>query len=93
MSPHASEALIHRHVLLRHLLRHALAAVLLAGHEVDWIYKKGKKVAIEFARAEKCKGTGAVANVDVFEARALGWYLKPWSEEVDASGRAKGNRN
>ena len=44
-------------------------------------------------KAEKCKGTGAVASVDVFEARALGWYLKPWSEEVGVSGRAKGNRN
>jgi len=26
--------------------------------------------------AEKCKGTGAVPSVDVFEAEALGWYLK-----------------
>ena len=42
---------------------------------------------------EKCKGTRMVASVDVFEAGALGWYLKPWSEEVDASGHAKGNRN
>ena len=37
--------------------------------------KRGKKTAIEFARAEKCKGIGAVASIDVFEARALGWYL------------------
>ena len=42
-----------------------------------WIYKKEKKAAIEFARAEKCKGTGAVASVDVFEAEAVAWYLKP----------------
>ena len=28
-------------------------------------------------------------SVDVFKAGALDWYLKPWSEEVDASGRAK----
>jgi len=34
-------------------------------------------------KAEKCKGTGAVESVDVFEARALGWYLKPRSEETD----------
>ena len=69
------------------------AAVVLSDHEVDWIYKEGKKAAIEIARVEKCKGTGVVVNVDVFEARALGWYLKPRSEEVDALGRAKGNRN
>ena len=42
---------------------------------------------------KKCKGIGVVMSVDVFEARALGWYLKPWSKEVDASGRAKGNCN
>ena len=44
-------------------------------------------------RAEKYKGIGAVVSADVFEAGDLGWYLKPWSEEVDASGRAKGNHN
>ena len=38
---------------------------------------------------EKCKGTGTVASVDVFEARALGWYLKPQSEKIDASGKYK----
>ena len=59
----------------------------------QWIYKKGKKATIEFARVEKCKGIGAVVNVDVFEAGALGWYLKPQSKEVDTSGRAKCNRN
>ena len=36
--------------------------------------------------------TGTVAKIDVFEARALGWYLKPRSEVVDVSGRVKGNR-
>ena len=41
------------------------------------------------AKVEKCKGTGAVASIDVFEARALGWYLKPRSEETDASGKYK----
>jgi len=41
-------------------------------------------------RAEKCKGIGAVASVDVFEAGALGRYLKPRSKEVDASGKCKG---
>jgi hypothetical protein len=51
------------------------------------------KASTEVMRVEKCKGTGAVACVDVFEAEALGWYLKPWSEEVDASGHAKGNHN
>jgi hypothetical protein len=40
-------------------------------------------------KSEKCKGTGAVASVDVFEARVLGRYLKPRSEEVDASGKCK----
>jgi len=40
-------------------------------------------------KVEKCKGIGAVASVDVFNARALGWYLKPWSEETDASGEYK----
>ena len=40
-------------------------------------------------KAEKCKGAGAVASVDVFEAGALDWYLKPQSEELDASGRYK----
>ena len=48
------------------------ASFVLAGHEVDWIYKKGKKATTEFARVEKCKGIGAVVNLDVFEARALG---------------------
>jgi len=55
--------------------------------------QEGKKATTEFARVEKCKGIGAVARVDVFEAGVLGWYLKPWSEEVDASGHAKGNYN
>ena len=41
------------------------------------------------AKVEKCKGTEAVASIDVFEARALGWYLKPQSEETDASGEYK----
>ena len=40
-------------------------------------------------KVEKCKGTGAVANVDVVEIRALGWYLKPQSEEMDASRKYK----
>ena len=40
-------------------------------------------------KVEKYNGTGAVASVDVFEAGALGWYLKPWSEEMDASGKYK----
>ena len=63
--------------------------VLLAGHEVDQIYKKGGKPLQSSARAKKCKGTGAVSSADVFEAGALGWYLKPRSEEVNVSGRAK----
>ena len=37
--------------------------------------KRGKKITIEFVRVEKCKGTGAVASIDVFEAEALGLYL------------------
>ena len=50
-----------------------------------------KKIAMGFRQAKECKGT--VMSGDVFEAEALGWYLKPRSEEVDASGCAKGNRN
>ena len=88
-----SKALVHRHILLQNHLHYTFAAVVLAGHEVDWIYKKGKKAAIEFARAKKCKGTGVVMSVDVFEAGALGRYLKPRSEVVDVLGRAKGNCN
>jgi len=34
--------------------------------------RRGKKTATEFARAEKCKGIGAVASIDVFKAGALG---------------------
>ena len=67
--PHMSKALVHRHVLLRNLLCRMFASVVLVGH---WIYKRGKQAAIEFVRVEKYKGTGAVVNVDVFEARALG---------------------
>ena len=37
--------------------------------------KRGKKTTTGFVKAEKCKGIGAVASIDVFEARALGWYL------------------
>ena len=44
-------------------------------------------------RAEKSKEIGTVASVDVFKAGALGRYLKPWDEGLDALGRAKGNRN
>ena len=55
--------------------------------------QEGEKDAIEFARVEDCKGTRTVASADVFEAGALGWYLKPWSGEVDASRSAKGNHN
>ena len=44
-------------------------------------------------KVEKCKGTGAVASVDVFEAGALGRYLKSQSKEMDASESAKGNRS
>ena len=93
ISPHASEALVHRHILLLDLLRRTLSAVVLAGHEVDRIYRKGGRLLQSSVRAEKNKGTGAVVSVDMFEAGALGWYLKPQSEEVDASGCAKGNRN
>jgi len=41
-------------------------------------------------KAERCKGTGAVASIDVFEAGALDQYVKPRSKEVDASGKCKG---
>jgi len=55
--------------------------------------RRGEKTTTESARVERCKGTGTVASVDVFEAGALGRYLKSRSEEVDASGHAKDNRN
>ena len=76
MLPHPSKVLIHRHVLLWNLLRRAFTSVVFAVHEV-WIgsTRKGKKTTTEFARAKKCKGTGAVASIDVFEAEALGQYL------------------
>ena len=66
MSPHTSKVLVHWHVLLQNLLHYTFASVVLAGHEVDWIYKKGKRAAIEFVRVEKCRGIGTFSNVDVF---------------------------
>ena len=91
ISPHASEALVRRYVLLWDLLRHALAAVLLAGHEVYRIYRKRERPLQSSTKAEKSKGTGTVASADVFKAGALGQYLKPRNEAVDVSGCAKGN--
>ena len=70
ISPHASEALIHWHVLLQNL-RHTLVVVLLASHEVDRIYRKGGRPLQSSVRAKKCKGTGTVVSADVFEAGAL----------------------
>ena len=72
ISPHTSKALIHQHVLLWNLLHRTLAAVLLAGHEVDRIYGKGGRPLQYSARGKKCKGTGTVASADVFEAATLG---------------------
>ena len=40
-------------------------------------------------KAEKCNGTRVIASLDAFEAGALGWYFKPRSEEMDASGKYK----
>ena len=76
ISPHTAKVLAHRQVLLQNLLHRTLAPVVLASHRV-WVgsTKRGKKIAIEFVRVEKCKGTGAVASIDVFEAEALGLYL------------------
>ena len=93
ISPHASESLLHQHVLLRDLLRRALAAVLLAGHEVDRIYRKRERPLQSSARVEKHRGIGMVTNADVLEAGTLGQYLKTRSEEADASRCTKGNRN
>ena len=93
ISPHASQALVHRHSFLRNLLRRAFAAVVLAGHRVCLDLQEREETAMESTMVKKCEGKGTVASADVFEARTLGWYLKPWSEEVDASGHAKGNRN
>ena len=70
-----------------------LVVVLLASHEVDRIYRKGGRPLWSSVRAKKSKGIGAVVSTDVFEVRALGWYLKPQNEEVDASRHAKGNHN
>ena len=91
--PHASEALVHRHVLLRDLLRRALAMVLFTSHEVDLIYRKRERPLQSFARAEKSKEIGMVASAGIFKIGALGRYLKPWDEGVVASGRAKGNHS
>ena len=44
ISSHASEALDHRHVLLQGLPHRTLATVILVGHGIDWIYKKGRKL-------------------------------------------------
>lgn len=49
---------------------------------------KGEK-CYRVAKAEKCKGTGVVASIDVFEAGALGWYLKPWSKKMDTLRKYK----
>ena len=59
----------------------------------DWIYEreKKKKPLQGFQLVEKSKGT--VADGDVFEAEAIGWYLKTRSKGTDASECAKGNRN
>ena len=93
ISPHALKALVHQHVVLRDLLCHALATVLLAGHNVDRVYRKRERPLQSSARAEKSKETGTIASADVFKARALDRYLKPQNEGVDASDRAKGTRN
>ena len=53
--------------------------------------EKRKGTAIGFWQTEGSEGS--VADRDVFEAKALGLYLKILSEEVDASGCAKGNHN
>jgi len=53
--------------------------------------QEGKETTIGLWKVEKCKGT--VASGDVFKAETIGWYLKPQSNEVDASGCAKGNHN
>jgi len=43
ISPHVSEVLAHWHVLLQGLLRRMLALIILTGHEIDWIHKRGGK--------------------------------------------------
>jgi len=55
--------------------------------------KGRKKTAIGFRQAKKSEGTGTVASIDVFEAGALGRYLKPRGKEADALGHTKSNRN
>ena len=69
------------------------ATALLAGHEVDQVYRKRERPLQGSTRAEKSKETGTVASEDVFKAGALGRYFKPRNEGVDASGHAKGNHN
>jgi len=36
------------------------------------LQKRGKKTATGFVKVEKCRETGVVASIDVFEAGALG---------------------
>ena len=61
--------------------------------EFGWIYKKGEQNRYRIYKGGEVQRSRIVASADVFEAGALGWYLKPRSEEVDASGQGKGNRN
>ena len=75
ISPHTSEKLVHQHVLLRDLLRRALALLSSPAIRLIGSMERGKKTAIGFVKAEKCEGTGAVVSIDVFEAGALSWYL------------------
>ena len=69
------KALAHWQVLLQNLLRLALAPVVLASHRVDWIYKKGEENRYRVCEDREAQKIEAVASIDVFEARALGWYL------------------
>ena len=55
ISPHASEMLAHWHVFLRDLLRRSLTVVILAGHEIDRIYRKGRKPLQGFGRQRSAK--------------------------------------
>ena len=61
--------------------------------EFGWIYKKEEGNRYRIYKGREVRRSRTVASADVFEVRALSWYLKPRSEEVDASGRAKGNHD
>ena len=66
ISPHASKALAHRHVLLRNLLHRAVASVVLAGHDVWLDLQEGEE-----SRYKVCEGGEAQRNMSGCECRCV----------------------